>query len=259
MKKILISILKIIFAILLILGLIFCFFSALCGNLLWLVILSIIFIIITLFTKHKYRNFVIVLIILLILIPTIVEIGAKDRNGTIKEKEYIITKMSDKYNITDVEILNLKFSNEKLIGLENLLQFNTYKWNNFKATMKDNKGLKFNVYGYNDGFNNIISMVDDYFVVKTVKQYSNDIYDIDVDLWEKTDSYWSSYYVSLSYKVNYKNNSKREFDRLQELSHIENVKNGIYSYNFTYDVRLYITYEFNDGDINFKYNKFVYD
>lgn len=212
------------------------------------------------------------------MIPSIIAIGSNDRAGTKSERQYILNYLEEKYEGSKFELINLQFKNEELTGWDHMFEFNTFKWNNFEATYKDENGVVFKVYGYNEGFNNITSVVDDYFVIKTVNecyQYDNKVYDISTGIQDSINHDWSDYYISLYYHVNYKNISKENYDIAHQLIYINNIKNEILNYKLTDDVRIYVYYEFQneitlkykngeileykDGDYVFNYGEFEFD
>ena len=88
-------------------------------------------------------------------------------------------------------------------------------------------GIEFKVYGFNDGFNNITSIVDDFFVALSVNEYdfyyNSNICDIVIGLIDKKDD-WVDYYVDLSYCIDYGNDSIINFNLLRETSDIQNIK-----------------------------------
>lgn len=230
------------------------------GSAIWLPICSIIIMILVLILvkKNKTRYFCLTLLIINLLIPTILYIGSQDRNLTVSEKRYILNYLEKKYGDKEFKIKSGKASNEEKIGLQNMFSYYIYDWKNIDGEITDSNGYKFDIIGHNKGFNNIISLTDNYDVISSVYKFNflfdNKISNVKANIFE---NYWEqisppyNYYISLSMNIDSSKDLKKDFNERLGYSYIQNIKQDILRQGYCKDIRIYVEYKMKDGIITY--------
>lgn len=234
-------------------------YSAMLGSATWLVIVTVIIVGTSVLARERLRSYIFRTVIFVIAIPVILTVGANDRNATSAEVNTVRDYVNSRFERDVFTIVSFKVSNEEIPNSD---QYNIFNWNNFKAVIENRAGQQFTVYGNNEGFGNITSLADDYFIIKNVYAYSSNAENIEVVLKNAkgTDSWlgdkWSDHEVELYFDVNCANINKSELNKSSELTKVQKMRMAIINSESLEDLSIYITYKCSDGEVRLNNNVF---
>jgi len=238
---------------------------ALMGHATWLIVANIIVISVSISIvqgiKHYRLTYICILLLIINLITfALIQIGKNPRPLTWNERRTIITHLEERYGDRGFKIIAAKSSNDHA---RKLLQYYTFKWKLYEAHLEDADGCDFVVQGENAGFNNLLTISEEYGIIRTIydnrELFQSKITNLSATCVKRSGN---TDYFQVNMKINYSQLNSFEFDENKEILNLNIIRDSILqSDTFLSDdeLMIHVMYELKDGSVSYGFGEFKYD